>query len=78
MFKFSYIHFILDNSKFSVDEKGLIRKYVNESLLIQFQNIYQQFYKPSSAADQGTLFQLRNVLQRRDVSGPDGVTEKFR
>lgn len=24
------------------------------------------------------MFQLRNVLQRRDVSGPEGVTEKFR
>ncbi|XP_062573983.1 uncharacterized protein LOC134235829 [Saccostrea cucullata] len=40
--------------------------------------IYQEFYSASSASDQGTLYQLRNLLHRVDVTGPDGVTGAFR
>ncbi|KAJ8301102.1 hypothetical protein KUTeg_020089 [Tegillarca granosa] len=39
-------------------------------------SIYQTFYKES--ADQGTLWQLRNLIHRKDVSGSDAVTNRFR
>ncbi|XP_069128258.1 uncharacterized protein [Argopecten irradians] len=38
--------------------------------------IYQTFYKQT--ADRGTLWQLRNIVNRRDVSGADSVVNKFR
>ncbi|XP_065925165.1 uncharacterized protein [Magallana gigas] len=40
--------------------------------------IYQEFYKPSSAFEQGTLYQLRNVIHRVDVTGKDKVVEAYR
>ncbi|XP_062577634.1 uncharacterized protein LOC134239465 [Saccostrea cucullata] len=40
--------------------------------------IYQEFYKPSSSFEQGTLFQLRNVIHRVDVTGKERVVEAFR
>lgn len=42
------------------------------------QFIYQEYYKVSSAAEKGTLSQLRNVIHRIDVSGGDGALDKFR
>lgn len=42
------------------------------------QFIYQEYYKVSSAVEQGTLFQLRNIIHRVDVSGGDGAVDKFR
>ncbi|KAL4221871.1 hypothetical protein ACF0H5_017923 [Mactra antiquata] len=40
--------------------------------------IYQLFYKEASAVDRGSLYQLRNLINRRDVSGPKDVTQKVR
>ncbi|XP_021373030.1 uncharacterized protein LOC110463019 isoform X2 [Mizuhopecten yessoensis] len=40
--------------------------------------IYQVFYKKSSAADQGTLANLRNVINRIDVQGAENVIDKYR
>jgi hypothetical protein len=31
------------------------------------QIIWNKLYKPASSADQGTLYQLRNIIQRRNV-----------
>lgn len=42
------------------------------------QFIYQEYYKVSSAVEQGTLFQLRNIIHRVDVIGGDGAVDKFR
>ena len=46
--------------------------------LVFFQFMYQTYYKISSAAEQGTLSQLRNILKRRDVHGSESVTKNFR
>ncbi|XP_056016381.1 uncharacterized protein LOC125656920 [Ostrea edulis] len=40
--------------------------------------IYEQFYSLKSAADQGSFFQLRNVVRRVDVQGKDGITSSYR
>ncbi|XP_033734347.1 LOW QUALITY PROTEIN: uncharacterized protein LOC117323316 [Pecten maximus] len=42
------------------------------------QIIYQQFYKTSSTIDRGTLSQLRNIVHRVDVQGPDRVIDSYR
>ncbi len=42
------------------------------------QGIYQTFYKSASKGDRGTLHQLRNLINRRDVDGADSVTKAFR
>ena len=42
------------------------------------QNIYQLFYMEGSSREKGTLSQLRNEVNRRDVSGADAVTKAFR
>jgi hypothetical protein len=42
------------------------------------QSIYQMFYKEKSTADKGSLYQLRNILNRRNVSGPKQVITNFR
>lgn len=40
--------------------------------------IYKTFYKCQSAREEGSLFQLRNLINKRDVHGHDTVTDKFR
>lgn len=40
--------------------------------------IYQEFYKPSSSFEQGTLYHLRNVIHREDVTGKDEVVRAYR
>ncbi|KAK3107443.1 hypothetical protein FSP39_014714 [Pinctada imbricata] len=40
--------------------------------------IYQQFYKENSSSDVGSLYRLRNVINRRDVQGPESVINNFR
>nr|XP_034334752.1 uncharacterized protein LOC117691932 [Crassostrea gigas] len=40
--------------------------------------IYQLFYKEKSSSDPGSLYQLRNLINRRDVTGPDAVTTAYR
>ena len=42
------------------------------------QFIYQEFYKTTSAPEQGTLFQLRNVIHRVYISGRERAVDKFR
>lgn len=42
------------------------------------QAIYQLFYRESSSCDRGSMYQLRNLINRRDVTGPKEVKEKFR
>ncbi|XP_053407578.1 uncharacterized protein LOC123533412 [Mercenaria mercenaria] len=56
---------------------GFIHRPEGFHRIINFvQMIYQTFYKQS--ADRGTLWQLRNVVNRRDVSGPKEVVQKLR
>lgn len=45
---------------------------------LKHQLVYQQFYNPSSAAEVGTLSQLRNFVHRIDVHGGDEVIQKYR
>ena len=41
--------------------------------------IYQLYYKEASSNDRGSLYQLRNLVNRRDVcGGPKDVISKFR
>ncbi|XP_061187058.1 uncharacterized protein LOC133195217 [Saccostrea echinata] len=40
--------------------------------------IFQLFYTESSASDQGSLYKLRNAINRRSVTGPKEVTNNFR
>ncbi|XP_053388276.1 uncharacterized protein LOC128551443, partial [Mercenaria mercenaria] len=42
------------------------------------QVIYQLFYKENSSMDRGSLYHLRSWINRRDVSGPKEVVQKFR
>lgn len=42
------------------------------------QGIYQLFYNEKSSADKGSLYQLRNLLNRRNVSGPEEVNSSYR
>lgn len=55
--------------------KSKVRFY---TFLFISQFIYQEYYKVSSAAEQGTLLHLRNIIHRVDVSGGDGAVDKFR
>ncbi|KAH3739799.1 hypothetical protein DPMN_046489 [Dreissena polymorpha] len=48
------------------------------SIVLYLQCIYQLFYKASSSMDTGSMYQLRNLINRRDVTGPDDVVQKFR
>jgi hypothetical protein len=48
------------------------------TLHFHFQFLYKYFYKHGSGNDRGTLCQLRNVLNRVNVSGADAVTQNFR
>lgn len=34
--------------------------------------------KEKSSSDPGSLYQLRNLINRRDVTGPDAVTTAYR
>eukprot|EP00105_Crassostrea_gigas_P012771 XP_011428874.1 PREDICTED: uncharacterized protein LOC105329354 isoform X4 [Crassostrea gigas] len=52
------------------------KKKTESTLLCQF--IYQEFYKPSSSFEQGTLYHLRNVIHREDVTGKDEVVRAYR
>ncbi|XP_052684053.1 uncharacterized protein LOC128164304 isoform X4 [Crassostrea angulata] len=52
------------------------KKKTENTLLCQF--IYQEFYKPSSSFEQGTLYHLRNVIHREDVTGKDEVVRAYR
>nr|XP_034309039.1 uncharacterized protein LOC105329354 isoform X4 [Crassostrea gigas] len=52
------------------------KKKAENTLLCQF--IYQEFYKPSSSFEQGTLYHLRNVIHREDVTGKDEVVRAYR
>ncbi|XP_048744177.2 uncharacterized protein LOC125657560 [Ostrea edulis] len=45
---------------------------------LQKQGIYQLFYKEKSSADKGSLYQLRNLINRRNVSGPEEVNSSYR
>jgi len=70
-----YINFVLYNYF------GFFKliSYINCLLYkIHSQVIYKLFYKEGSARDQGSLYNLRNVVNRRDVTGPDDVVKKFR
>lgn len=40
--------------------------------------IYQQFYTEKSSSDKGSLYHLRNLINRRNVTGPEDVTSNFR
>ncbi|XP_062622142.1 uncharacterized protein LOC134283658 [Saccostrea cucullata] len=40
--------------------------------------IYQLFYKEKSSVDRGSLYQLRNLINRRNVSGPEEVISSYR
>ncbi|XP_056017062.1 uncharacterized protein LOC130046638 [Ostrea edulis] len=40
--------------------------------------IYQLFYKGKSSADKGSLYQLRNLINRRNVSGTEEVNSSYR
>lgn len=46
-------------------------------LLISW-SVYQEFYKEESSSDGGSLYQLRNLINRRNVSGAEQVTKDFR
>lgn len=67
-------HITLINSK----KKYTRNVYVTHIVLHMFQAIYQLFYNTKSAKESGTLFHLRNIVNRRNVSGADGVREAFR
>lgn len=42
------------------------------------QSVYQEFYKEESSSDGDSLYQLRNLINRRNVSGAEQVTKDFR
>lgn len=56
----------------------VIPKFDFYTVLFISQFIYQRYYKVSSAAEKGTLSQLRNVIHRVDVSGGNGAVDKFK
>uniref|UniRef100_K1RJE7 Uncharacterized protein n=1 Tax=Magallana gigas TaxID=29159 RepID=K1RJE7_MAGGI len=42
------------------------------------ESVYQEFYKEESSSNGGSLHQLRNLINRRNVSGAEQVTKDFR
>ncbi|XP_062599501.1 uncharacterized protein LOC134261026 [Saccostrea cucullata] len=47
-------------------------------MVIFSQGIYQLFYTEESSSEKGTLYHLRNFVNRRNVTGPEDVTSNFR
>ena len=47
-------------------------------MFVLIQLAYQFFYETKDVSRQGSMCQLRNIINRRDVSGSGKVIESFR